>query len=175
MDESLRDFIAETNEHLALLDRDLLALEQAPEDGRLVAETFRRVHSVKGGCGFVGLRRLETLMHAAENLLARIRDCALPPSPVAISTLLGACDRAKLILVALGQDDHEPDGADGDIIARLELAMRASQGPSLSDALLAVQSMAPAPTPAADSIRVNLATLDRLMAEVSELVLARNQ
>ena len=36
MDELLREFIAETNEHLAVLERDLVALECAPNDGRLV-------------------------------------------------------------------------------------------------------------------------------------------
>ena len=121
MDELLREFIAETNEHLAVLERDLVALERAPEDWRLVDDIFRNIHSIKGTCGFLGLKRLESLLHAAENALDKLRDEA---SPAATGTLLGACDRAKTIVAALAQDGHEPDGGDSDILARLELATR---------------------------------------------------
>ena len=93
MDELLREFIAETNEHLAVLERDLVAIERAPEDWRLVDDIFRNIHSIKGTCGFLGLKRLESLLHAAENVLDKLRDEA---SPAATGTLLGACDRAKI-------------------------------------------------------------------------------
>lgn len=179
MDELLRDFIAETTEHLAVLDRDLVAIEQSPEDRRLIGDAFRSVHTIKGTCGFLGLKRLETLLHAAENLLGKIREGALPAAP-AIATLLGACDRAKTLVAALAREGHEPDGGDGDVIARLELSARAE--PAMAPAVTAE------PHPAAEtvaaggallgatgSIRVNLDTIDRLMEEVSELVLTRNQ
>ena len=178
MDELLRDFIAETTEHLAVLDRDLVAIEQTPGNGRLVSDAFRSVHSVKGTCGFLGLKRLETVLHAAENLLGKIRDGALPANPAAIGTLLGASDRARSLIGILARDGHEPDGADGDIVARLELAARPSPGAPLVDAAAGSETAGPeaaADTPAALSIRVNLDTIDRLMAEVGELVLARNQ
>jgi len=174
MDELLREFIAETNEHLAVLERDLVALERAPEDARLVDDIFRNIHSIKGTCSFLGLKRLESLLHAAENALGKLRDEGLPAALAATGTLLGACDRAKTLVAALAQEGREPEGGDADIVARLELAMRPS-------------ALVPAPAPAApepstaapaagvDTIRVNLDTIERLMAEISELVLARNQ
>ena len=172
MDELLREFIAETNEHLAVLERDLVALDRAPDDSGLVDDIFRNIHSIKGTCSFLGLKRLESLLHAAENALGKLRDEALLPASAATSTLLGACDRAKIIVATLAEDGREPEGADGDIVARLELAMRPR----------AVAGSAPMPVlpePAAQSapiaIRVNLDTIERLMAETSELVLARNQ
>lgn len=183
MDELLREFVAETSEHLVVLDRDLLAFERAPERVELVADAFRSIHSIKGTCSFLGLKRLETLLHAAENLLGKIRDGVLPGTSATVETLLSACDRAKTLVGALAEDGHELDGADGDVIARLELSARCGAAPS-ADALpvsAPIRIFAPAALPAvatpaaANSIRVDLETIDRLMAEVSELVLTRNQ
>lgn len=176
MDELLRDFIAETSEHLEGLDRNLVAIEQTPADERLIGDAFRSVHSIKGACGFLGLKRLEALLHAAENLLGAIRN-GVPATPATIGTLLGARDRAKAIIAALARDGHEPDGADGDIVARLELAARsAGSTPANAPLSLAAAEIATGPPLApTNSIRVNLEAIDRLIAEASELVLARNQ
>ena len=174
MDELLREFIAETNEHLAVLERDLVALEGAPDDARLVDDIFRNIHSIKGTCSFLKLNRLESLLHAAETALGKLRDEALPATSAVTGTLLGACDRAKSILAALAEDGHEPDGGDADIVARLELGMRPSANAAAAPPP-AMPAPVAAPPAAATSIRVNLETIERLMAEVSELVLARNQ
>jgi two-component system chemotaxis sensor kinase CheA len=175
MDELLRDFIAETNEHLAILDRDLVAIERTPDDDRLIGDAFRSVHSIKGACGFLGLKRLEILLHAAENLLGKIRDGALPATPAIVGTLLGACDRAKTVVAALAQEGHEPDGADADVVARLELSARSTATTPVAAATAPSEPAVNLPPAVAGSIRVNLDTVDRLMAQVSELVLARNQ
>lgn len=174
MDELLREFIAESNEHLAVLERDLVALERAPEDARLVDDIFRNIHSIKGTCSFLGLKRLENLLHAAENALGKLRDEALPAAAAVTVTLLGACDRAKTIVTALAEEGHEPDGGDADIVARLELGVRPSTVPASVPAP-AIPDPAPPHPAAASTIRVNLATIERLMAEISELVLTRNQ
>ena len=175
MDELLREFIAETNEHLAVLERDLVALERMPADARLVDDIFRNIHSIKGTCSFLGLNRLESLLHAAENALGKLRDEALPAVPAVTGTLLGACDRAKTIVAALAREGHEPDGGDADIVARLELGTRPF---ALSGSVPAPATSEPAaaqPGVPASTIRVNLVTIERLMAEISELVLVRNQ
>ncbi|HWE74674.1 MAG TPA: ATP-binding protein [Stellaceae bacterium] len=125
MDELLREFIAETNEHLAAFARDLVALERAPDNRALIDDIFRNVHSIKGTCSFLGLNRLESLLHTVEDVLGKLRDGTLPPASIstAIGVLLRAGDRAKTILAALTQDGHEPEGGDADIGARLELAL----------------------------------------------------
>jgi two-component system chemotaxis sensor kinase CheA len=174
MDELLREFIAETNEHLAVLEQDIVALEQAPEDSRLVDDIFRNIHSIKGTCSFLGLKRLESLLHAAESALGKQRDEMLPGASNVTGTLLGACDRAKAIVAALGQDGHEPDGGDADIVARLELGMRSCTVAAPVPASAMPERTAAQPA-AANTIRVNIDTIERLMADVSELVLARNQ
>ncbi|HLI22842.1 MAG TPA: chemotaxis protein CheW [Stellaceae bacterium] len=177
MDELLRDFIAETMEHLAVLDRDLVAIEENPADSQLLDNAFRSVHSIKGTCGFLGLKRIETLLHAAETLLGKIRDGGLSAAvaTTAPAALLGACDRARSLVAALATDGHEPDGADGDIIARLELSARSALALPPAAEMPVADAAAVSANAVTASIRVNLDTIDRLMAEVSELVLARNQ
>jgi two-component system chemotaxis sensor kinase CheA len=174
MDELLCEFIAETSEHLVVCERDLVALAHAPDDGRLVDDIFRNVHSIKGTCSFLGLKRLESLLHATENALGTLRDETLPAAASVTGMLLGACDRAKTIVAALAQDGHEPEGGDADIVARLELAMRPC---AIATAAVPARRLpaSPPPAPVPTTIRVNLNTIDRLMADVSELVLARNQ
>ena len=74
MDDLLREFLTETNESLAVMDLELVRLEQNPEDPKLLGSIFRIVHTIKGTCGFLGLPRLERVAHAGESVLGKIRD-----------------------------------------------------------------------------------------------------
>ena len=71
--EILREFLLETHENLALLDTDLVKLEENPGSRETLAEVFRTFHSVKGTAGFMGLAKLQTVAHSAESLLSRLR------------------------------------------------------------------------------------------------------
>ena len=46
--EFVEEFLVESSENLDQLDRDLLALEQAPGDPERLASIFRTVHTIKG-------------------------------------------------------------------------------------------------------------------------------
>jgi chemotaxis signal transduction protein len=72
MDELLREFLTETAESLDHVDAQLVRFEREPNNGQVLGNIFRLVHTIKGTCGFLGLPRLEALMHAAETLLANI-------------------------------------------------------------------------------------------------------
>ena len=61
MDDLLKEFLTETSENLAVLDVELVKLEQNPNDMELLGNIFRLVHTVKGTCGFLGLSRLDQL------------------------------------------------------------------------------------------------------------------
>ena len=88
MDDLLSEFLTETNESLAVLDQELVKLEQNPNDPGLLGNIFRIVHTIKGTCGFLGLPRLETVAHASENVLGKIRDGELPVTPAAVTLIL---------------------------------------------------------------------------------------
>ena len=97
MDELLRDFLTETGESLDLVDAELVRFEQEPNNGGILGNIFRLVHTIKGTCGFLGLTRLETLTHAAETLMGKFRD-GMPVTAEAVTLILSTIDRIKSIL-----------------------------------------------------------------------------
>lgn len=119
MDELTTEFVAEAAESLGELDTELVKLEQNPNDAQILGGVFRLVHTIKGTCGFLGLDRLEALTHAAENVLADIRDGGLTPTPEAISLILQTLDCIKTILSGLEEAGKEPDGDDAGLIHAL--------------------------------------------------------
>ncbi len=200
MDDLLQEFFTETRESLERIDAELVRFEQEPNNRDILGNVFRLVHTIKGTCGFLGLPRLETLAHAAENLMGKFRD-GMPVTTDAVTLVLSSIDRIKLILNGIEASEQEPAGEDGDLIERLN---RHSQDAPKTPPGVRPQARAPQPPPpapeqekpqtssrdkpanertdderndraAAHSIRVHVETLDHLMTTVSELVLTRNQ
>src|SRR5471032_2210704 len=119
MDDLLSEFLTETTESLSFLDLELVKLEQNPNDPALLGNIFRLVHTIKGTCGFLGLPRLESVAHAGENVLGKVRDGELVVSPAAVSLILESLDCIKMIMGQLEATEAEPAGDDSDLIARL--------------------------------------------------------
>jgi len=120
MDELVGEFVEETSESLAELDNEVVRLESNPDDEELVGSIFRLVHTIKGTCGFLGLPRLESVAHSAENVLGRVRDKTLEVTPDVVSIILEAFDHIKGLMEYLEEHGQEPEGDDSDIIARLD-------------------------------------------------------
>ena len=199
MDDLLREFLTETNESLNLVDAELVRFEQEPNNGAILGNIFRLVHTIKGTCGFLALPRLETLTHAAETLMGKFRD-GMPVTAEAVTLILSTIDRIKSILETIEKSEQEPEGGDGDLIeplgrmARGEAAAPQQVAPPPAQPVELKKPENPEPPEKADkqdkperldeergdrlanhSIRVNVDTLDHLMTTVSELVLTRNQ
>src|SRR5262245_43941428 len=119
MDDLLKEFLIETSEALDVVDVELVRFEQDPNNAEILGNVFRLVHTIKGTCGFLGLPRLEKLAHAAETLMSKFRD-GMPVTADAVSLVLATIDRIKEILAALEADQREPDGADTELIGKLE-------------------------------------------------------
>lgn len=119
MDDLLNEFLTETNENMDVLDVELVKLEQNPNDPELLGNIFRLVHTIKGTCGFLGLPRLESVAHAGENILGKIRDGEIEVTPDAVSLVLQCLDQIKLLLVELEANEEEPEGEDSVLIAQL--------------------------------------------------------
>jgi two-component system chemotaxis sensor kinase CheA len=201
MDDLLREFLTETNESLNLVDAELVRFEQEPNNGAILGNIFRLVHTIKGTCGFLGLPRLETLTHAAETLMGKFRD-GMPVTADAVTLILSTIDRVKSILDTIEKSEQEPAGDDVDLIERLGHMARGEVAAAPPLAPVELKELEPAEEPekvekaaaekpdkaeradedrgasdrlANHSIRVNVDTLDHLMTTVSELVLTRNQ
>lgn len=119
MDDLLNEFLTETGESMDTLDVELVRLEQNPNDPELLSNIFRLVHTIKGTCGFLGLPRLESVAHAGENILGKIRDGEIDVTPTSVSLILQCLDQIKALLVELEANEQEPEGEDSELIARL--------------------------------------------------------
>ncbi len=119
MDDLLSEFLTETNESLSVLDMELVKLEQDPNDPELLSNIFRLMHTIKGTCGFLGLPRLESVAHAGENVLGKVRDGELEVTTDAVSIILECLDRIRSLLGALEETEKEPAGDDQELIGRL--------------------------------------------------------
>src|SRR3954454_4009965 len=97
----------ESHENLDQIDRDLVHLEQDPNSRDLVSRIFRTIHTIKGTSGFLAFNRLETLTHAGESLLSRLRDGVQPVTPETISTLLTMVDGVRALLSSIETSNGE--------------------------------------------------------------------
>ncbi len=146
MDDLLSEFLTETNESLAVLDLELVRLEQNPNDPALLGNIFRLVHTIKGTCGFLGLPRLEAVAHASENVLGKFRDGEQKVTAQAVSLILASLDQIKSLLAQLEANESEPAGDDSDLIARLNALAAGDAGPAAAAAVVAPPET-PAPAP----------------------------
>jgi len=126
-DEVLLIFLEESREHLAGIEEDLLAVEEAGEniDQELVNRVFRAIHTVKGGSGFFALDKIKDLSHVMENVLDQIRKERLVPTSAVINALLEGSDLLRSMI-------NNPDTMDSvDIslpIAKLEQVKQDASG-----------------------------------------------
>ncbi|HEY2857634.1 MAG TPA: chemotaxis protein CheW [Terracidiphilus sp.] len=124
MDELTREFLIESQEGLDRMERCLTDLESKPQDGELLAEIFRAVHTIKGTTGFLGYKRLEKLAHAGENLLGLLRDGKMVAGADVITVLLRLLDGLRAILKVIEEEGNEGGeeglAVDDELIARLE-------------------------------------------------------
>lgn len=149
MDDLISEFIVETSESLGLLDSELVKLEKNPGDSAILSNIFRVMHTIKGTCGFLGLPRLESVAHAGENVLGKIRDKELEATPQAISLVLEALDVIKALLEHLSEHGEEQAGSDTALIDRLNHFAETGQTDSTTAAASAPPAAAPLQEPVA--------------------------
>ena len=180
----VKDFLIESQENLDRLDRDLVGLEKNPKDKDALAGVFRTIHTIKGTCGFLGFNKLEKVAHVGENLLTRLRDGQLTLNPEITTALLGMVDAIRQMLKEI--DSTGTDGAiDYPELQETLTQLQKSAAPPGAGAAEAVPAqVSPKSIPPVDAkprdaapetIRVGVNLLDKLMMQVGELVLARNQ
>lgn len=153
MDDLIGEFLAETAESLDVIDVELVKFEANPADKAVLDNVFRLLHTIKGTCGFLALTRLEAVAHAGETLLGRFRDGSRAPDTAAVTLVLEALDRIKMILAGIESGGAEPEGDDHDLIARLEALAE-------SRAIAAPIDAAPEPEPEPEPASANLAVGD---------------
>ncbi|MEM1398263.1 MAG: chemotaxis protein CheW [Pseudomonadota bacterium] len=150
MDDLLSEFLTETSENLAVLDVELVQLEQNPNDPDLLGNIFRLFHTIKGTCGFLGLPRLESVAHAAENVLDKFRDDEIEVTPDAVTLILESLDKIKDLIATLEELETEPEGDDKELISRLNALAEGKMKPGEAAELAPEPAGGPAAAPTED-------------------------
>ena len=96
-DQELELFLAENNDHLQLLDQNIVRLEANPRDQQLLQSIFRSAHTIKGGAGLIGHQRMAELAHSMENVLDELRAQTLTVTPATIDALLASLDVLRVL------------------------------------------------------------------------------
>jgi two-component system chemotaxis sensor kinase CheA len=201
VEELAKEFIAESQEGLERMDLCLTELEKRPDDGEVISEIFRAVHTIKGTTGFLGFTRLEKLAHTGESLLGALRDSKLAVTTELISGLLQLMDGLRRILQTIettGTEGERSTDNDDELIALL-LRLKAgefaaeeaypsqnrdgthpdqSSGQDAEHTTLPVVAgeVAAASSSTHDkTLRIDVEVLNRMMNQVGELVLTRNR
>ncbi len=133
-DDILKEFLVESYENLDQLDQDLVALESDPENRDRLASIFRTIHTIKGSAGFFGFERLQSVTHAGENLLVKLRDGEMRLTPEINDVLLAMVDAVREMLTTI-----EATGTDGDkdyteLVRRIEAVQAGAAQPAGEEA-----------------------------------------
>jgi chemosensory pili system protein ChpA (sensor histidine kinase/response regulator) len=192
--EILEFFQPEAEEHLQIVSDCLISLEgnNNPEE---INKLFRAIHTIKGSAAQVGLRRLGAIAHRVEDLIGRLRDGEIEPSPAVVDLCLESVDVLKKTLHKQWADELELRAGVDSLLGRIaefapadaeeiESAAAADVAEESSNAGPAeakrVKQQVPAklalnPTAAVKSVRIALDRLDRMMNTVGELVINRTR
>jgi len=85
-------FIDESREHLDVLYKQLLELENHPTEMSIIEEIFRAAHTLKGMAATMGYENLANLTHKLENIFDGIRDEKIQVSTEMMDVLFESVD-----------------------------------------------------------------------------------
>ena len=95
--DELKVFLQEVEDLLALLDEDIIRLEQEAGNTELLQEIFRAAHTLKGSSSMVGFQEMAHLTHEMEDLLDRVRKGTLAVTAELVDALLMSLDGLKVL------------------------------------------------------------------------------
>jgi chemosensory pili system protein ChpA (sensor histidine kinase/response regulator) len=193
-DEILEFFQPEAEEHLQVVSDCLLSLEGSnnPEE---INRLFRAIHTVKGSAAQVGLRRLGAIAHRVEDLIGRLRDGAIQPSPAVVDICLESIDILRKTLRREWPDEADMRASVDSLLGRIaefaplepeeeaEPAAQTEAAVVADSPAVSAEKSPPKTVPAhaqkqaaaAKSVRIALTRLDRMMNTVGELVINRTK
>lgn len=125
--EEIKIFLDEVDEHLQVLEEDLLKIEREGKNSELIQEIFRAAHTLKGSSATIGHLRMTHVTHAMENVLDKIRKDQVDITSELIDLLFEALDCLR------GLKEEAVAGAVSDlniedIVAKLQQAAQVESG-----------------------------------------------
>ena len=154
--ETIREFLVESDENLSQLDQDLVELEKRPKDAALLGSIFRTIHTIKGTCGFLAFTTLESITHKAESVLSQLRDGKRELTPELVSMILETVDATRKVLASIEATGKEGDLHFEDLTKRLREAAEACGAAENKPASIQPSPIPPAPVQTAPSQPVHI-------------------
>ncbi|AFZ14347.1 CheA signal transduction histidine kinase [Crinalium epipsammum PCC 9333] len=156
------DYFAECEEHLEILRRDILALEDfvdRPQIERsLLEELFRSFHSLKGMSGMIGVREAEQLAHEMESYLRALREKQVTLNQAGMDALITGTKMLDQVITARRTQAQTPDITD--IVAQINAVLPDSEPVEKSTNVTSASATKP------------LASLNLKPEEIAQLVAA---
>ncbi len=149
--EIVKEFLAESHDHLEDVESKILRLEETAEDLDIINGIFRPIHSMKGSAGFLGLKDIGKLSHELDTLLDEARKSKLKITPEIIEILYEGLDILKKLRESVVK---KMDGKEvsADVIGYQPLLSKISQ--ALGKNLVFEQKKETAPQPPPEGIKL---------------------
>ncbi len=93
-------YLSESQDHLRLLNKSLLALEDHTTAAGAIEEAFRAAHTLKGMSSTMGFTVVSDMAHNLENLLDQIRKGSRTADTATVDELLAAADALEQAVTA---------------------------------------------------------------------------
>jgi two-component system chemotaxis sensor kinase CheA len=131
MNEFIEQFLVECRELVEQSTDDLLALEEQPADRERLDSAFRAFHTLKGAAGIVEFDAMGRALHAAEDLLARVRSAESPVTSDLVGDCLTCLDQVVQWLDEMAVTGENPPNAEpaADVVVRRFAREPATAGP----------------------------------------------
>jgi two-component system chemotaxis sensor kinase CheA len=192
-EQLISSFRAELDDHVQTMSDGLLSLEQGRANGEHSQVTleaiFRAAHSLKGAARAANVTMVEQLAHSLEEVLDALRLGALQPTAELYTACYRALDAIQGVQAAYEAGETTPpveavvaltelEAVHSGSKAQLQTGTRSSSDEKVvpnqrSQADEFVWGGSPEPSSGDETIRVSIAKLDALMAQFSELLIAR--
>ena len=109
LDQFRHVYFQECEDLLGSLEVQLMALQEGAEADDVIQETFRAIHSIKGGAGALQFKRIAAFAHNFEALFDKIRSGETALNPGLVTLSLNAFDMlADLIAAEQSGSEIEP-------------------------------------------------------------------
>ncbi len=99
-------FVAESEEHLQIINNSVLTLEKDPQNLAILNEIFRSAHTLKGMSATMGFESLTRITHKMEDVLDIFRTEKLPVTSEVVDKLFSCLDILQMLLeeIKTGKD-----------------------------------------------------------------------
>lgn len=97
-------FFEETDENLAILNQEVLQLEQNPNDSHIIDAIFRAAHTLKGMAATMGYETMTHLTHAVENVFEQVKSGQLSVDTDLVSLIFETLDTLSDIVETIRMD-----------------------------------------------------------------------